>query len=71
MKKQKLAVIGTGIAGMGAAHFLKDKFELTLFEKNNYVGGHTNTVFVDEDTKQIPIDTGFIVFISKIIPKNE
>ncbi|MFY0652244.1 MAG: FAD-dependent oxidoreductase [Cyclobacteriaceae bacterium] len=60
--RESLAIVGTGIAGMGAAHLLKDHFDITLFEKNNYVGGHTNTVFVDEDEKIIPIDTGFMVF---------
>ncbi len=62
MSKQKLAIIGTGIAGMGAAHKLKDNYDITLFEKNDYVGGHTNTVYVEEDDKKLPIDTGFIVF---------
>ena len=62
MKKQNLAIVGTGIAGMGAAHYLQDDFNITLFEKNNYIGGHTNTVYVDEEGGKIPIDTGFIVF---------
>jgi uncharacterized protein len=60
--KQKLAIIGTGIAGMGAAHFLNEHFDLTLFEKNDYIGGHTNTVYAKENDNQIPIDTGFMVF---------
>lgn len=60
--KEKLAIIGTGIAGMGAAHFLQDKYELTFFEKNNYIGGHSNTVDVNENGTNIPIDTGFIVY---------
>jgi predicted NAD/FAD-binding protein len=47
---------------MGAAHFLHKEFDITLFEKNNYVGGHTNTVTVDEDGTPIYIDTGFMVF---------
>jgi len=59
---KKLAVVGTGIAGMSAAYFLKDDYEITVFEKNNYVGGHTNTVYVTEDGIQKPIDSGFIVF---------
>jgi predicted NAD/FAD-binding protein len=59
---EKLAIIGTGIAGMGCAHFLQRKYELTIFEKNNYVGGHTNTLTVDEDGKEVYIDTGFMVF---------
>jgi predicted NAD/FAD-binding protein len=59
---QKIAIIGTGIAGMGAVHFLQHEYDITLFEKNNYVGGHTNTVSVDEEGSQIHIDTGFMVF---------
>ena len=59
---EKLAIIGTGIAGMGAAYFLNDHFDITLFEKNDYSGGHTNTVKVDENGKDVFIDTGFMVF---------
>ncbi|KAB2924188.1 MAG: NAD(P)-binding protein [Bacteroidetes bacterium] len=59
---KKLAIIGTGIAGMGAAHFLHRKYDVTLFEKNDYVGGHTNTVTVDEEGTPVHIDTGFMVF---------
>lgn len=57
----KIAIVGTGIAGMACAHFLYRDFEITMFEKNSYVGGHTNTVMVDEGSKQIPVDTGFMV----------
>lgn len=60
--KPRVAIIGTGIAGMGAAHLLKDRAHLTLFERNDYVGGHTNTVTVDEHGMEIPIDTGFMVY---------
>lgn len=59
---KKVAIIGTGMAGMSAAYFLKDHFDLTIFEKNDYIGGHTNTVYVEEDGQQLPIDTGFMVF---------
>ena len=38
-----IAIIGTGIAGMGSAHFLHRDHEVSLFEANDYVGGHTNT----------------------------
>ncbi|HVS91129.1 MAG TPA: FAD-dependent oxidoreductase [Mucilaginibacter sp.] len=58
----KTAIIGTGIAGMGCAHFLHPQDELTIYEQNDYVGGHTNTVTVDEDGKPVYIDTGFMVF---------
>ena len=59
---KSMAIIGTGIAGLGAAHFLHERFNLTLFEANDYVGGHTNTITVDEQGRAVPIDTGFMVF---------
>lgn len=59
---KKVAVIGTGIAGMACAAELHGLCELTVFEKNDYVGGHTNTVTVDEDGRPVPIDTGFMVY---------
>ena len=60
----KIAIIGTGIAGLGCAHFLHREHELTLFEQNTYAGGHTNTVTVNEPStgRRVPIDTGFMVF---------
>lgn len=47
---------------MGCGHFLKEKYDITFYEQNDYVGGHTNTVTVDEGGKPIHIDTGFMVF---------
>lgn len=66
--KQTAAIIGTGIAGMACAHYLKDRFDLTIYEKNTYTGGHTNTVDVQEGDKLIPIDTGFMVFNEATYP---
>jgi predicted NAD/FAD-binding protein len=62
MNRPRLAIIGTGIAGLGCAHFLHQRFDLTLFEQNDYAGGHTNTVTVNEEGRELPIDTGFMVF---------
>ena len=59
---KRVAIIGTGIAGLGCAHFLHRKFDLTLYEKNDYPGGHTNTVPVPEEGRCVLIDTGFMVF---------
>ncbi len=59
---KKLAIIGSGIAGMGCGHLLQSKYDITIFEKNNYPGGHTNTIEVDENGGTIYIDTGFMVF---------
>ncbi len=58
----RIAIIGTGIAGMACGHFLQKKAEITFFERNDYVGGHTNTITVDEDGQPVYIDTGFMVF---------
>src|SRR5665213_1026668 len=69
---KSLAIIGTGIAGMGCGHFLHNDFDLTIYEQNNYVGGHTNTISVDElegsGVKQVHFDTGFMVFNHETYP---
>ena len=57
-----LAIIGTGIAGLGCAHFLHERFDLTVYEQHDYAGGHTNTIVVEEEGRAVPIDTGFMVF---------
>jgi predicted NAD/FAD-binding protein len=57
----KIAVIGTGISGLGAAHFLARKHEVVLFEKDGRAGGHTNTINVPTAQGELAIDTGFIV----------
>ncbi|WP_121808255.1 NAD(P)/FAD-dependent oxidoreductase [Mucilaginibacter kameinonensis] len=64
----KTAIIGTGIAGMGSAHFLHKTHDITIYEQNDYIGGHTNTVIVDEDGSPVYIDTGFMVFNYKTYP---
>ncbi len=58
----RVAIIGTGVSGLSCAWGLRDVSELTLFESANRPGGHSNTVTISEDGKEIPIDTGFIVF---------
>lgn len=57
-----IGIVGAGIAGLAAARVLSRNHSVTLFEANGYAGGHTNTIDVLEGTRQIPIDTGFIVF---------
>jgi uncharacterized protein len=66
---QQLAIIGSGIAGLGAAWFLHRDFEVTVFEAGDHIGGHTHTVTVDEDGRAVPIDTGFMVFNHVTYPK--
>jgi predicted NAD/FAD-binding protein len=64
----KIAIIGTGIAGNVAAHLLASEHDLTVFEQNDYVGGHTNTVRVNAADGPHEIDTGFIVFNEERYP---
>jgi predicted NAD/FAD-binding protein len=69
----KLAIIGSGISGLAAAHALRGQAELTLFEAGNYFGGHTHTVDVTLPGTDGPlthgVDTGFLVFNERTYPK--
>jgi len=58
----KIAIIGTGISGLTTAHLLSQKHQVTVFEANDYIGGHTATVDVQVPSGKYAIDTGFIVF---------
>jgi predicted NAD/FAD-binding protein len=58
----RVAIIGTGIAGLGCAHFLHRNFDLELFDGNSHIGGHSNTVTVTEEDREVCIDTGFMVY---------
>jgi predicted NAD/FAD-binding protein len=58
----RLAIVGSGISGLGAAWLLREQFAITLYEQHDYLGGHTNTITVDEAGTPVPIDTGFMVF---------
>ena len=58
----KIAIIGSGIAGNVAANYLHKDHDITLFEANDYVGGHTHTHPISWNNKEYAIDTGFIVF---------
>ena len=60
--RERVAIVGTGIAGMGTAWQLRHAAHLTLIERDARPGGHTNTVTIDEEGTPVPIDTGFIVF---------
>ncbi len=58
----KIAIVGTGISGLGSAYLLNPDHEITVYEKAPRIGGHSRTVTVDYDGHAIAVDTGFIVF---------
>ena len=64
----KIAVIGSGISGLVSAHLLSRRNDVVLFEADARIGGHTHTVDVAEDGRDVPIDTGFIVFNERTYP---
>jgi len=64
----RIAIIGTGISGMTSAYLLSEDHEVVVFEANNYIGGHTNTVDISLNGQQFAVDTGFIVFNEKTYP---
>lgn len=64
----RIAIIGTGISGLTCAHLLGRKHQVTLFESNDYLGGHTATIDVQYQGSQYAIDTGFIVFNDRTYP---
>lgn len=66
--KKRIAVVGAGISGLGAAYLLREHADVTLYEKNNYLGGHSRTLEVDVFGKPVPVDTGFIVYNERNYP---
>ncbi len=67
--KKPLAIIGSGISGLSAAYFLKHQFDVTLFEKNDRLGGHSRTISITNPKNQkIDVDTGFIVLNDRNYP---
>jgi predicted NAD/FAD-binding protein len=64
----RIAIIGTGIAGLTCAHLLGDHHDITVFEREGRPGGHTNTVRVDLADETHEVDTGFIVYNERNYP---
>ena len=68
-KSLRIAVVGGGVAGICAAHALPHIHRVTLFEQNDYVGGHTHTIVIpDGPDAGTPVDTGFIVLNDRTYP---
>ena len=64
----KVAVIGSGISSLTSAYFLNQKYDIKLYEKNDYLGGHSNTIDINYNGKNIAVDIGFIVFNHQTYP---
>ena len=58
----KIAIIGTGISGLTAAYLLSRKHQVEVFEKNDYIGGHTHTHSITNGQETVAVDSGFIVY---------
>ena len=64
----KIAIIGSGIAGNVAAYHLNREHEITVFEANDYIGGHSNTLEMQSEVGPVYLDTGFMVFNDRTYP---
>ena len=64
----KIAIVGTGVSGLVAAHMLHPHHEITVFESDTRIGGHANTVDVEVDGRSVAVDTGFIVYNDRNYP---
>ena len=64
----KIAIIGSGIAGNTIAHHLHKAHDITVFEANQHIGGHTHTHQIRHEGQDISVDTGFIVFNDRTYP---
>ena len=64
----RIAIIGSGISGLTSAYLLSEDHDVVVYEANDYIGGHTNTVDVTINGQEYAVDTGFIVFNLKTYP---
>ena len=66
--KRRIAVVGSGISGLSCAWLLSKSVDVVLYETENRPGGHSNTVLAPGAAKDIPVDTGFIVYNDRNYP---
>ncbi len=66
--RKRVAIIGGGISGLSSAYLLHEQCDVTLFEKNDYIGGHTDTHSFRIDGKDVRVDSGFIIFCPEYYP---
>ena len=68
VERKKVAIVGSGISGLTAAYLLSRRHQVTLYEANDCLGGHTATIDVELKGKRFAVDTGFIVFNDRTYP---
>lgn len=68
---KNIAIVGTGISGLTCGNLLSESHKVTVFEANDYIGGHTATVDIHHQGQNYAIDTGFIVFNDRTYPRFE
>jgi len=67
-QKKRIAIIGAGISGLSSAYHLHQDYDITIFEKEDYFGGHTDTHVFEIDGQSVAVDSGFIVFCREFYP---
>ncbi|MGN7250165.1 NAD(P)/FAD-dependent oxidoreductase [Arthrobacter sp. SAFR-014] len=67
-ERRRVAVVGSGVAGLTAAHILSRRDHVTLFESDSRAGGHAHTHDVRQDSGSLSVDTGFIVHNNRTYP---
>src|ERR1700744_4243338 len=67
----RIAGVGAGVSGLTAAFLLHGDHEVTVFEADNYIGGHASTIRVDTANETHHLDTGFMVFNDRNYPNFE
>ena len=65
---KNIAIVGAGISGLGAAYLLGQRYDLSIYEANARIGGHSRTIEVDTPATTLAVDTGFIVFNERNYP---
>lgn len=68
LRKRKIAIVGSGISGLSTAWLLSQRHDVTVFETNEWLGGHSNTRIVKTPDGPVPVDTGFIVYNQQNYP---
>ena len=64
----KIAIVGSGISGLTCAYLLNENHDITIFEKNDYIGGHTHTHELEHGGNKWSVDSGFIVYNERTYP---